>query len=157
MPRKGTVSAPLYMAWLEVLTKDMPPSLLVRGNHTSVLTFYSWTRDCAEGTSVSTTQRVGWLDWSTRAPETAVEPPVAITFYWNISYVKCTRALCICLKMVNSLISIKIFWYSQQNSFQQKWPAKRNVEFTKKYLRYHVRVIINIRIFFGLQTCRSCI
>ncbi|KDR10319.1 Bumetanide-sensitive sodium-(potassium)-chloride cotransporter, partial [Zootermopsis nevadensis] len=41
MPRKGTVSAPLYMAWLEVLTKDMPPSLLVRGNHTSVLTFYS--------------------------------------------------------------------------------------------------------------------
>lgn len=41
MPRKGTVSAPLYMAWLEVLTKDMPPSLLVRGNQTSVLTFYS--------------------------------------------------------------------------------------------------------------------
>jgi len=41
MPRKGTVSAPLYMAWLEVLTKDMPPFLLVRGNHTSVLTFYS--------------------------------------------------------------------------------------------------------------------
>lgn len=41
MPRKGLVSAPLYMAWLEVLTKDMPPYLLVRGNHTSVLTFYS--------------------------------------------------------------------------------------------------------------------
>lgn len=41
MPRKGTVSAPLYMAWLEMLTKDMPPSLLVRGNHTNVLTFYS--------------------------------------------------------------------------------------------------------------------
>lgn len=41
MPRKGTVSAPLYMAWLEVLTKDMPPFILVRGNQTSVLTFYS--------------------------------------------------------------------------------------------------------------------
>jgi len=41
MPRKGTVSAPLYMAWLEMLTADMPPFLLVRGNQTSVLTFYS--------------------------------------------------------------------------------------------------------------------
>ncbi|KAG5884017.1 hypothetical protein JTB14_018579, partial [Gonioctena quinquepunctata] len=41
MPRKGTVSAPLYMAWLEALTKDMPPYLLVRGNQQSVLTFYS--------------------------------------------------------------------------------------------------------------------
>ncbi|XP_020283623.1 bumetanide-sensitive sodium-(potassium)-chloride cotransporter isoform X2 [Pseudomyrmex gracilis] len=41
MPRKGAISAPLYMAWLEALTKDMPPTILVRGNHTSVLTFYS--------------------------------------------------------------------------------------------------------------------
>ncbi|KAK3929264.1 Bumetanide-sensitive sodium-(potassium)-chloride cotransporter [Frankliniella fusca] len=41
MPRKGLVSAPLYMAWLEMLTRDLPPYLLVRGNHTSVLTFYS--------------------------------------------------------------------------------------------------------------------
>ncbi|XP_071450264.1 bumetanide-sensitive sodium-(potassium)-chloride cotransporter-like isoform X1 [Hetaerina americana] len=41
MPRKGVVSAPLYMAWLEALTQDMPPFLLVRGNQTSVLTFYS--------------------------------------------------------------------------------------------------------------------
>ncbi|KAI4473223.1 hypothetical protein M0802_016247, partial [Mischocyttarus mexicanus] len=41
MPRKGAVSAPLYMAWLEALTRDMPPTLLIRGNHTSVLTFYS--------------------------------------------------------------------------------------------------------------------
>ncbi|XP_077285790.1 sodium potassium chloride cotransporter [Arctopsyche grandis] len=41
MPRKGTVSAPLYMAWLEVMTRDMPPFLLVRGNQSSVLTFYS--------------------------------------------------------------------------------------------------------------------
>lgn len=41
MPRKNMVSAALYMAWLEVLTRDMPPFLLVRGNQTSVLTFYS--------------------------------------------------------------------------------------------------------------------
>ncbi|CAG7838637.1 unnamed protein product [Allacma fusca] len=41
VPRKGTVSAPLYMAWLETITKGMPPFLLVRGNQTSVLTFYS--------------------------------------------------------------------------------------------------------------------
>nr|CAD7202668.1 unnamed protein product [Timema douglasi] len=41
MPRKGSVSAPLYMAWLEVLTRDLPPFVLVRGNQSSVLTFYS--------------------------------------------------------------------------------------------------------------------
>lgn len=41
MPRQDTVSAPLYMSWLEILTKDMPPFLLVRGNQSSVLTFYS--------------------------------------------------------------------------------------------------------------------
>ncbi|CAG7828067.1 unnamed protein product [Allacma fusca] len=41
VPRKGHISAPLYMAWLEMITKDMPPFLLVRGNQTSVLTFYS--------------------------------------------------------------------------------------------------------------------
>ncbi|KAJ4451626.1 hypothetical protein ANN_03095 [Periplaneta americana] len=41
MPRKNVVSATLYMAWLETLTRDMPPFLLVRGNQTSVLTFYS--------------------------------------------------------------------------------------------------------------------
>ncbi|CAG9772962.1 unnamed protein product [Ceutorhynchus assimilis] len=41
MPRKGNISAPLYMSWLEILTKDMPPSLLVRGNQQSVLTYYS--------------------------------------------------------------------------------------------------------------------
>ncbi|XP_063232957.1 bumetanide-sensitive sodium-(potassium)-chloride cotransporter isoform X2 [Bacillus rossius redtenbacheri] len=41
MPRKSVVSASLYMAWLETLTRDMPPFFLVRGNQTSVLTFYS--------------------------------------------------------------------------------------------------------------------
>ncbi|KAI9575405.1 hypothetical protein GQX74_014815 [Glossina fuscipes] len=41
MPRKNIVTAPLYMAWLESLSRDMPPFLFVRGNQTSVLTFYS--------------------------------------------------------------------------------------------------------------------
>ncbi|KAF5270292.1 hypothetical protein FQA39_LY08403 [Lamprigera yunnana] len=41
IPRKNVVSAPLYMAWIEVITRNMPPILLVRGNQTSVLTFYS--------------------------------------------------------------------------------------------------------------------
>ncbi|XP_062860454.1 solute carrier family 12 member 1 [Trichomycterus rosablanca] len=39
--RKGLVSDHLYMAWLESLTKNLPPTVLVRGNHKSVLTFYS--------------------------------------------------------------------------------------------------------------------
>ncbi|XP_065077578.1 bumetanide-sensitive sodium-(potassium)-chloride cotransporter isoform X2 [Ochlerotatus camptorhynchus] len=41
MPRKGVVSAALYMAWLETLSQGLPPFLFVRGNQTSVLTFYS--------------------------------------------------------------------------------------------------------------------
>ncbi|XP_043106372.1 solute carrier family 12 member 2 isoform X2 [Puntigrus tetrazona] len=41
LARKGAVSSALYMAWLETLSKDLPPILLVRGNHQSVLTFYS--------------------------------------------------------------------------------------------------------------------
>lgn len=41
MPRKNRVPTALYMAWLETLTMDMPPFLLIRGNQTSVLTFYS--------------------------------------------------------------------------------------------------------------------
>lgn len=41
MPKKNIVSAPLYLAWLESLSQDMPPFLFVRGNQSSVLTFYS--------------------------------------------------------------------------------------------------------------------
>ncbi|XP_056228065.1 solute carrier family 12 member 1 isoform X1 [Seriola aureovittata] len=39
--RKESISDFLYMAWLDILTKDLPPTLLIRGNHKSVLTFYS--------------------------------------------------------------------------------------------------------------------
>jgi hypothetical protein len=41
VPRKRMGSPYLYMSWLETLTKDMPPILLLRGNQESVLTFYS--------------------------------------------------------------------------------------------------------------------
>lgn len=41
MPRKGLVSAAHYMAWLECLTRGMPPFILLRGNQTPVITFYS--------------------------------------------------------------------------------------------------------------------
>ncbi|XP_052280558.1 solute carrier family 12 member 2-like isoform X2 [Dreissena polymorpha] len=41
VPRKGTCPSSLYMAWLETLTRGMPPVLLLRGNQQSVLTFYS--------------------------------------------------------------------------------------------------------------------
>lgn len=40
--RKESISDFLYMAWLDILTKDLPPTVLIRGNHKSVLTFYSW-------------------------------------------------------------------------------------------------------------------
>lgn len=41
MPRKNSCPPLLYMAWLETLTKNMPPMMLMRGNQTDVLTFYS--------------------------------------------------------------------------------------------------------------------
>jgi hypothetical protein len=40
VPKLGMMSTMMYMSWLEVLSADLPPVLLVRGNQTSVLTFY---------------------------------------------------------------------------------------------------------------------
>ena len=39
--RTGAVPASLYLAWLDMMTRGMPPSLILRGNQESVLTFYS--------------------------------------------------------------------------------------------------------------------
>lgn len=41
VPQRTIVSAQLYMSWLEVMSNDLPPIAMVRGNQTSVLTFYS--------------------------------------------------------------------------------------------------------------------
>ncbi|CAK9296644.1 unnamed protein product [Gordionus sp. m RMFG-2023] len=41
MPRKGSISSSMYMAWLEIISKNMPPFLFLRGNQQSVITFYS--------------------------------------------------------------------------------------------------------------------
>jgi len=43
MSKKNVMSAALCVAWLETLTRDMPPFLLVQGNRTFVLTVSSWT------------------------------------------------------------------------------------------------------------------
>ena len=41
IPKQSVVTSIMYMSWLEVLSADLPPVLLLRGNQTSVLTFYS--------------------------------------------------------------------------------------------------------------------
>uniref|UniRef100_A0A0N5BJL3 Solute carrier family 12 member 3 n=1 Tax=Strongyloides papillosus TaxID=174720 RepID=A0A0N5BJL3_STREA len=38
---ESVIMSPLYLLWLELLTKDMPPTLLTRGNNTPVLTSLS--------------------------------------------------------------------------------------------------------------------
>jgi solute carrier family 12 sodium/potassium/chloride transporter 2 len=42
MPKKDdSLHFGIYMAWLDLTTRHMPPFLLIRGNQESVLTFYS--------------------------------------------------------------------------------------------------------------------
>jgi K-Cl cotransporter len=41
LPRLSQYSPALYMAWLDMMTRNLPPTLMTRGNQTSVLTFYS--------------------------------------------------------------------------------------------------------------------
>ena len=41
VPRLDVTPTSLYMSWLETLTANLPPVMLVRGNQSSVLTFYS--------------------------------------------------------------------------------------------------------------------
>ena len=40
VPQRG-VSSQLYMSWLETMSHSLPPILLMRGNQSNVLTFYS--------------------------------------------------------------------------------------------------------------------
>ncbi len=39
--RAGSVPGSLYLGWLDMMTRHMPPTLIIRGNQESVLTFYS--------------------------------------------------------------------------------------------------------------------
>ena len=41
VPVADVTTPEMYMSWLEVLSAELPPVLLVRGNQTNVLTFYS--------------------------------------------------------------------------------------------------------------------
>jgi len=41
LPRRGQTSEALYMAWLDIMTRNLPTVLLTRGNQEPVLTFYS--------------------------------------------------------------------------------------------------------------------
>ena len=41
LPRREQTPPVLYMAWLNMMTRNMPPTLFTRGNQSPVLTFYS--------------------------------------------------------------------------------------------------------------------
>ncbi|KAL6728008.1 hypothetical protein Aduo_009823 [Ancylostoma duodenale] len=40
IPRRSAMSAALYMSWLEMMSRNLPPTLFVRGNRSSVLTYF---------------------------------------------------------------------------------------------------------------------
>merc|ERR1719347_761156 len=41
LPRRDHTSPALYTAWLDIMSKNLPPTLFVRGNQQNVLTFYA--------------------------------------------------------------------------------------------------------------------
>jgi sodium/potassium/chloride transporter 1 len=41
LPKKTATPPLLYMAWLDFISRELPPFLFVRGNQVSVLTYYS--------------------------------------------------------------------------------------------------------------------
>uniref|UniRef100_A0AC34PVY2 SLC12A transporter C-terminal domain-containing protein n=1 Tax=Panagrolaimus sp. JU765 TaxID=591449 RepID=A0AC34PVY2_9BILA len=41
VPRKGLTNSCLYLAWIDIMSRKLPPTLFIRGNQQSVLTFYS--------------------------------------------------------------------------------------------------------------------
>ena len=41
LPKTDVVPYPLYLGWLDFISRNMPPFLFVRGNQESVLTYYS--------------------------------------------------------------------------------------------------------------------
>jgi len=41
LPRRDQTSPALYTAWLDMMSKDLPPTLFLRGNQQNVLTFYA--------------------------------------------------------------------------------------------------------------------
>ncbi|TMS32726.1 hypothetical protein L596_000531 [Steinernema carpocapsae] len=43
VPRAEITTNALYMAWLDLMTRDLPPVLMVRDNQTSVITFIETT------------------------------------------------------------------------------------------------------------------
>ncbi|VDO98127.1 unnamed protein product [Heligmosomoides polygyrus] len=40
IPRRSATPAALYLSWLEMLSRNLPPTMLVRGNGTSVLSYF---------------------------------------------------------------------------------------------------------------------
>eukprot|EP00800_Vazella_pourtalesii_P019150 TRINITY_DN6421_c1_g1_i2.p2 TRINITY_DN6421_c1_g1~~TRINITY_DN6421_c1_g1_i2.p2 ORF type:complete len:116 (-),score=30.46 TRINITY_DN6421_c1_g1_i2:51-398(-) len=41
IPRRISISPRKYLSWLEIVSRDLPPTLLMRGNQQDVITFYS--------------------------------------------------------------------------------------------------------------------
>lgn len=72
--RRGVCPSSLYLAWLEVLSRDLrPPVLLVRGNQENVLTFYcQWYLCCRN-----------WISWQTIADPINVDTGLMIVLIFQ--------------------------------------------------------------------------